>query len=76
MVEKLSPEDYYKAIGVDRNHMILSALFFPYGFYKGFSLGKEAKNARQRRIARLYKSLAFFGMMLYAFIMLIVIFRL
>jgi hypothetical protein len=75
MVEKLSPEDYYKAIGIDKKHMILSAAIFPYGFYKGYVLGKDAKNARQRRIARLYKSLAFFGMMLYAFIMLIVVFR-
>jgi uncharacterized membrane protein len=76
MAGKLSPEDYYKAIGIDRNHMILSALVFPYGFYKGFLLGREAKNARQRRIARLYKSLAFFGMMLYCFIVLIIAFRL
>lgn len=76
MAEKLSREDYYTAIGIDRNTMILSALIFPYGFFMGFKLGRKAEGARERRIARLYKSLAFFGMMLYAFLMMLVIFKL
>ena len=56
--------------------MIVSALLFPYGFYLGFKLGRKAEGARQRRIARLYKSLAFFGMMLYAFLMMLIVFKL
>ena len=76
MADKLSSEDYYKAIGIERNTMIVSALLFPYGFYMGFKLGRKAEGARQRRIARLYKSLGFFGMMLYAFLMMLVIFKL